>query len=239
MEGLKTALLTFWAPVRALGQAADKRLFVWPLVLVTLCGLGVTALSVSRTDYTTMAEEALEQLPAEEAAKLTPHEREEKIATSTKVALVQAGAGGLLGPTFVALGGAFFLWLGLKVAGGKPSFAGAFAVLAHAQLPAAVAKLLAIPALLTRSTLRVGELNDLLPSSLAALAPDGLTVGKLALLGSLDLFALWSVVLVVVGMAHVAKVTPLRASLAVLVLWASFVLVFRFALPSFTPPGPS
>ncbi|MBI5545033.1 MAG: YIP1 family protein [Deltaproteobacteria bacterium] len=238
MSGLKTALLTFWAPGRALAQAADERRFFWPLLLCTMVMLGFAALTVTRADYVRLAETALEKTP-EETAKLTPHEREEKIATVCKVAIVGEFASALLWPTTSVLLAALCLWLGFKVAGGAPGFVGTFAVLAHAMLPSALHELLSVPALLTRSAIRVGEASQLLPSSLAALAPEGLPLPKLALLGSVELFALWSVALVVLGMAHLAQVSRLRSAVVVTVLWASFVLVFRFALPTLGGAGSS
>ena len=241
MAGLKTALLTLWAPSRALPDAAEQRRFAWPLLLATLIAALWTALFVQRADLIALGEEAVEQMPQEDRAKLTPHEREEKIETTKKIAVVSAGAKALLAPAFLALAGAFMLWLGLKVAGGRPGFVASFCVLAHAMLPVSVARLLSIPALLSRPSLPVDEAEWLLPSSLAAVVPQAqaLSAPRLALLGSVDLFALWSVALAVLGMAHVAKVSRLRAGIVVLVLWASFVLVFRFALPSLTPPGPA
>lgn len=236
MEGLKTALLTFGSPEKALGRAADERRFVWPLVLVTLVSIGFTALFVPRTDLVRMAEEQLDKIP--ETAKLTPHEREEKIESAGKVAVVGSYASAAVGPAFGALLSAFGLWLGFKVAGGRPGFVGAFAVAAHAKLPDAVHEVLSVPALLQRTGMRIDEAIKLLPSSLASLAPEGTPLPQLTLLSAVDVFGLWSVALLAIGMAHVAKVTLLRSSIVTFVLWASYVLVFRFALPSLGP-GPS
>ena len=73
-----------------------------------------------------------------------------------------------------------------------------------------------------------------MPSSLAALLPDGASPPVLALAGAFDLFALWSLALVALGMASVADVSRRRALAVVVVLWASWVLLQRVALPGFT-----
>jgi hypothetical protein len=236
MAGLKIALLTLWAPVRALAKAADERRFLWPLLLVVACGVLFAALAAPRLDLAGPAEEQLEKQP--DYAKMTPHDREEKIGQAVKLGTVGLFASEAVLPGVMMLAAAFMLWLGFKVAGGKPGFGATVAVFANAMLPSAIKQLLTLPALLTRARLlSVQELAGLLPSSLAALAPEKLPLPKLALLGSVDLFALWSVALVAVGMAYVGKVSALRSTVVVAILWASFVLVFRFALPSLAAAG--
>ena len=234
MSGLRIALATLWSPRRALKDAADGRHFVWPLLLATLVSAGYTAILMPRVDWKAFAEKRLEALPPEELAKLTPHEREEKIETVGKVQGVSAYASAVVGTSAVALVVALCLWLGFKVAGGTPGFVGTLAVSAASLLPGAIKSLLSIPALLKREGMEVEEVVTLLPSSLASLAPEGTPMPQLSLLGSLDLFSIWAVVLIALGMAHVAKVSLLRSSLATGLLWAGYVLVFRFALPSLT-----
>jgi len=231
MAGLKTALLIFGTPARALTIAVQERRFTWPILLATGVALAFTALAVPRVDFAKAAEDALDSTPAE-AAKLTPHEREEKIATGAKVSAIYAFAASGAGPALSSLAAALFLWLGFKVAAGKPDLGATLAVAAHAALPLALKQLLTLPALLRSSGLAVADLERLLPSSLASLAAPGTSLPKLALLGSIDLFALWSVGLAALGMARVAHVSWLRSSMVVGALWATFVLVFRFSLPS-------
>ena len=239
MSAFKTALATLWAPGRALKEAADGRLFFWPLLLATVIGVGFTALYLQRTDFVAIADKQLDKLPAEDLVKMTPHEREEKVEQAGKLAVIGAYFSVAVGPAFLSLITALALWLGFKVAGGKPTFMGSFAVVAHTTLVGGIKSLLSIPALFQRDKLELEEVFKLLPSSLAALAPDGTPLPHLALLSSVDLFALWALVMTCIGMAYVGKVSMVRSTVVNVILWASFVLVFRFALPSLTSPGPS
>jgi len=121
------------------------------------------------------------------------------------------------------------------VAGGAPQFAPTFAIATHAFLPLSLKHLLMIPALMTRTGLLAQDLQRLLPSNLAALLPEGTPFGpKVGLLASLDLFSLWAIALVAVGMASVAKVSRPRSAVTSAVIWASFVAVFGIAVPAFT-----
>ncbi len=235
---LLLTLKTLWSPGAAMPAVVDQRRFVWALLLVAAVGLAFIVLATPRVDFASVIEEALDRVP-EAAAKLTPHERVEKIESGRKAAIVASIAGATAGQALFALFAAFFLWLAFKVAGGRPGFVGTFAVAAHAGLPSAAHDLLSLPALFQRTELRLTELPRLLPSNLAALAPEGLPAPQLSLLGEVDLFAAWTLVLVTLGMAHAAKVSRLRAGVVTFVLWASYVLVFRFAVPSLTGGTPS
>jgi len=238
MSGFLLALKTLWSPTAAMTAAADQRRFFWPLFLLALVGVGFVVLAMPRVDFASVVEEAIDSVP-EVAAKLTPYERVEKIETGRKATLVATFAGATVGQALFALAAGLFLWLGFKVAGGKPGFVASFAVASSAAMPTVVRDLLSVPALLRRESLRLTDLEKLLPSNLAALAPEGTPAPQLLLLAEADLFQLWVVFLVIIGMAHAAQVSKLRAGVVTFILWASYALVFRFAIPSLTTGGPS
>jgi len=128
-------------------------------------------------------------------------------------------------------------WLAFRVAGTKPGFRPTLAVAAHALLPLALAKLLLLPAVLARAPLPAGELPALLPTSLAALLPAQAAPLLTAVASSLDLFAAWAVVLLVLGMARVAGATRLRAGAVIVLLWTAWIVVARL-LPASMSGGP-
>jgi hypothetical protein len=237
MSSLTTALTTLWSPARALGQARDGRRFAWALALSTAASLAVAGASAARLDYDRGAAAKVDS--GESAAKMTPHEREEAIASAVKVSRLGTVLSGGLGPAASVLAAAFFLWLALIVAGGKPGFAATFAITAHAFLPLALRDLLTLPALLRHEGLTPQDLPGLLPSNLGAwLVDPAAPLGpRASLLGALDLFSLWALALLAVGLAPAARVSSLRSSTAVAVMWAAWLAVFAVALPSMTASG--
>jgi hypothetical protein len=216
-------------PTTGLPVAAAKRQFWEPLLFATAVGLLFAILAVPRLDFDRAAGEALDR--AEGAAQMSPHEREEKIGTVRRVGTLATYAGAALGPALVALAGALALWLGFKVVGGKSPYVGAFTAMAWGLVPGAVESLLTIPALLTRSSLEPEAVSRLLPASLGVFLPASYTGPLANLLWSVDLFSLWAVFVVGVGMAGVAGVSRRRSLTTVIVLWVSFVAVFKVALP--------
>jgi len=100
-----------------------------------------------------------------------------------------------------------------------------------ALLPGAIESLLSIPALIVRGTIPVEQLASIFPASLGSLLPAGVQGPLASFLGAVDLFSIWSVWLVSVGMAGVARVSGRRALVTTIVLWLAYVAVFRVALP--------
>jgi hypothetical protein len=216
-------------PGTELPRAAEQRRYWVPLLFATAAALLFSIVAVPRVDFERAAADALDR--SEDAAQISPHDREVKLEQARKVASLAAYSGAAFGTALTALLAAFWVWMAFKVVGGKPGFAETFTVMCWALLPGAVEALLAIPALLVRGTLMPEQLGTLLPSNLGILLPTGSKGPLASFLGAVDLFSLWAVWLVAAGMAGVARVSQRRALVTVTVLWLAYVAVFRVALP--------
>lgn len=217
-------------PARAMPQVAESGRFLPALLAATAAAVLFSAVAVPRLDFARVAAEALDGRP--DAAQMTPHQREDAEATTRKIGVVAGFAGALLGPTLMALGAAVSLWLGFKLAGGKPAFRPTLAVASFAQLPGGVHQLLALPAALRADALDPTLLPRLLPSSAGALLPVGASGPGPSFLFALDLFGLWAVALAALGMASAAQVSRRRAVVTTALLWLAWVAVFKVALPT-------
>lgn len=213
------------APSRGLAAAAARQRLLTALLVATLASLLVALVTVPRTDFTRGVAAGL----GPEAATMTPHQLEEAEVQAAKVGAVAGYAGAGFGPAFAILGTGLCCWLAFKVAGTRPGFKATLAVSAHALLPLFLARLLTLPAVLTQAPLVAGDLPGLLPSSLAALLPAGASPVAQAAASSLDLFTLWALALLVLGMARVAGASRLRAGLVVAVLWLAQVALLKLA----------
>lgn len=226
---------TVVAPSLGLAEVVTRRSILPALLGASLATLVYAGVLQSRIDVTSTIDAA----PATpDTPALTPHEVEEALATAHKMAVVKAYAGAIAGPTLTALGLAVALWLGFAVSSRRPGFVPTLAVASYAQLPAALGKLLTIPALLSRPGVSPAELDSLLPSHLAALT--GLTSppALVGALGAVDLFSLWALVLAVLGMRIVSGTSVARATATVAALWLAYVGVVDVALPSLLAGGP-
>lgn len=227
---------TLLSPGAGLAAAVERRRSLTALVLSTLAALAFAAVAAPRVDWERAAAARLDRTP--KGAELSPHDREQALATARKVGELGVWAGAAAGPAAAALGAAALLFLGFRVAGASPSFRDTFAVAAHGLVPIWLGRVLAIPAAVARAPLRPEELDSLLPSSAAALLPAGAPPPLAAALGALDLFALWAVALVAAGMARASGASARRAAAVAIALWIAFVAVARVALPALLADGP-
>jgi hypothetical protein len=228
---------TLAAPALGLASAVERRRSLAALVLATLAALAFAAAAVPRIDYERAAAAELARDP--KAAEMTPHAREEALATARKVGEIAGYAGALAGPVLHALGAAVALFLAFRVAGTRPAFRETFAVAAHGLLPIWLARLLAIPAALARAPIPAEQAGSLLPSGPAALLPHGAPPALAGALGALDLFALWAVALIATGMARASGASRRRAAVVTVVLYLAWIAVARIALPAATAAGPA
>lgn len=226
---------TLVAPAFGLAKVVERRRSLAALAVSTLAALAFAWVAVPRLDYERAAAARLERDP--KAAELTPHARQEALATARKVGEIAGWARAALGPALAALGAAAALFVGFRVAGARPPFRETFAVASHGLLPVWLGALLALPAVIAHAPVRVEDLGRLLPSSPAALLPEGAPAALAAALGALDLFALWSLALVAAGMARASGASLRRSAAVTAILWAAFVAVVGVALPALAAAG--
>jgi len=147
-------------------------------------------------------------------------------------------AGAAASPSLLALGAAAFLFVGFRVAGTRPGFKETFAVAAHGMLPSWIGALLAIPALVLRAPIAPDDLPRLLPSSAAALLPQGAPAPAIAGLSALELFTVWSIALVASGMAIASGASRARALTVTIVLFLAYVALFKVVPAASLAAGP-
>lgn len=216
---------TLTSPGRALDAVVSRRRSLVALLAATAASVLVALVTVPRIDFTKGS--MVGRGP--EAAALTEHQLEEAQAQAAKLGAISGYAAAGLGPAFAVLGTALACWLAFRVAGTRPGLKATVAVAAHAFLPLFLSRLLALPAVILKAPLSLADLPTLLPSSAAALLPASAPPAALAAASSVDLFALWAAVLLVLGMARVSGATLRRSGAVVAVLWLAQVAFLKVA----------
>jgi Yip1 domain len=221
------------APGRGLPAAAERRAVMAPLAAATLASLLLAVVATPRVDFEGPALDEMDRAARKDpqAAQPAPHEVEEKLAQARKVGAVGSYAAGALAPTLAAVGAALALMLAFRVAGSRPPFGATLAAVSWGLLPLALRALLLLPAVSRMRGVEAVLVDRALPSSLGALLPSAAPPRLAALAHAVDLFSLWAVVLVALGMAHAAGTSRARSLAVVAVLWVSYILVAYVALP--------
>lgn len=230
-------LRTMVRPGSAFAELAARPRFAVALAFVTGLALLAAAVTAPRTDHGPGLAEMAMAGDGQPAPEPTQFQREESAATARKLGLVIDWTTAALAPTMLALLTAASLAAGFRVAGARASLRASLAVAAHGTLPIWLARVLAVPAVLAHAPIPAADVSRLLPSSAAALLPESASPILAGALGALDLFSLWAVWLLALGMARITGATRTRALITTAVLYLAFLALFRIALPSFAVFG--
>jgi hypothetical protein len=216
-------------PLDGVGAAVQARRWVWPLL--GLCAAMIFSGVAFALRWDAGPPTVARLAEAGELARTTERELEEAVRQAWRLALVGGVAKGLfLAPLWVLL-----LSVGLKVCCwlvGRPlAFVRAFTVTAVGLLPVALCHLLFGAVALSSDGLTLEQAAGLIPSHAGALFPElSPELGRLA--RAMDLFNLWSAVLVGLGLAAGTGMSRPRGVLFGLFLYAAFAGVLVIGLPA-------
>lgn len=222
------------SPDQGFGRVTERRRVGLALAVATAAALVTAAVVLPRVDF---GAAALRDRRTPAGEERTEGELLEAAITARKLGQIVGWAGAALLPSALAVGAAGALFAGFRVAGTRPDFKATLAVTAHGLLPVWLGKLLAIPAAVTHAPVPPEDVSRLVPSSLAALLPASAPPPLAAALSALDLFALWALALVVVGMARASGGSRARSLAVTVTLFAAYVALLK-VVPAALAGGP-
>jgi len=220
-SGFGRLISVFTSPGKTFASIAQRPTWIPPVVVVLLLSIAASAVVMPRMDMRSVIRQSIE----DSGRDMTPEQIDMAAEKGAQFGKVFAVIGIVFQPILFLLLALIF-WVVFKLAGGDFSFPVSFSVVTHGLLPGALAALLTIPVVLSKSTLSYEQVKtgSFLTSNLAAFAPPGTKHGLLSLLSSVDVFSLWSLVLLVIGYRIAAKVSKASAIGVVVGLWAVYVL---------------
>ncbi|MDX1502088.1 MAG: YIP1 family protein [Thermoanaerobaculia bacterium] len=204
-----------FSPAKTFDGLAARPTWVVALLVLLLAGVVTSYLAVDRVDFEEAIREQLEarNRPVPDDSGLEGIARVQKIFAWAVGPVVFASA-------FYFLAALLF-WLGMRLAGSEMGYMPAVSTTLHGYMPAVVKALVTIPVILGRAEITVEELQtgSLLASNLSFLAPEEAGPVVTSLLSSVDLFSIWSIVLLGMGFSIVGKISRQSATVTVVVVW--------------------
>lgn len=212
----------FYEPSKVFAEIATRPTWLFAVLVMVLVALAAQLVLAPKIDWDGTIREQLASRSA--SANLSEAEMARAVESGRKIASVTGYAAPVLVPiVLLVMAGVYFL--GLKAFSSQGDFKQVFSMVTHALLPATlVGALLRIVISFTRSSFTAQEIETLVKSSLASFLSADAGKAVKALAGFVDLFVLWQVVLLALGLAIVGKVRKGQAWTILAVVWGIWIL---------------
>lgn len=226
MESLKRLIGVLFAPTETFRRIAERPTWVVALVLLLALGVAVGIVVAQKIDVEAERDMIRQQIEERQGLRGDELERQvdqiaginAKIRPFTPLLVVAFG-------TLAYLLVAVIFLVGTKLAGGEIDFRRSFATTLHGMVPQGISALIALPLVISRESIdpEAAQGGSFLASNLSFLAPEDASRAVESILGSLDLFTLWSVVLLIIGYSVVGRLSKGAAAGLVVGAWIVWV----------------
>ena len=209
----------FVNPVEVFRDIARKPTWAAVLLLTMLLSAGTQFAVLPHLDMEATIRQSLER-----SGREVPEEQMDRmIANASKVAWIGPVAAVVMVPVIMSILAGLYL-LGLRLAGSDTSFVHTFSATLHAYWPASVAKAAILVALVSRTgKIAAEEMQFLVKSNLGAFLSAEAPRWQVALGSVVDVFNVWTFVLLVLGLSIVGGVSRKKAGVVAGVLWLVYV----------------
>lgn len=210
------------SPGKTFRSIAERPTWVAALLLLMVLAGAVGILVNQRMDPDEMRKSITERIEKAQGGKASEADVDRAMEMSQKFSSVTRFLIPVVSGLFYLLVAGLFLMAFRFFGGSEISFKTSLSTALHAFMPGAVAALLVLPVILSRERISMEEAQggNLLASNLGAFAPEDASPVVKALLGSVDFFSIWTILLLILGYRLTAKVSTATAATVVLVLWA-------------------
>lgn len=213
--------MSFTSPAEVFEDIGRKPTWLLCLVCYIIVIVAASLVIYSHMDHEANLRDTLEMMNIE----LPEEAIEEQIASSEKRWFLRPVVGAVITPLALVIAAAVF-FLMLKLVGSDASYPDTLSTMLHAYWPPKLISSVLLAAIVAwqGSVTEFGVLRAL-KSSLAGFLPEDASLPAMTVASFIDVFRIWSIVLLVIGFGIVAKISRQKATIAALVPWVVFVLV--------------
>lgn len=207
-----------FSPKDAFADIARRPSWVAPLVLLSLIWFGLCFVLVQKADWLGFTKQQIEKnkFAASRIEQLKDADRDRVYEQGARRSQMVQYARGVIGwPLLIVFAAGLYFGAFKLIAGARVSFANALAISAFGHIPMGLREVIAIPVNWFKESSAIDPQN-FLASNPAAFLPESAPAWQMIPLASLDVFALWALVLIAVGFSAVdPKKVPMGKALGI------------------------
>lgn len=204
------------APVDTFLSIARRPDWVVPFLAIAILSLASGILIATKVDFNALAHEAMEMNP--NTAQIPADRLESSIKFTAAIMKVSAYANPLLMALALVIVAAV-LMVSLRLFAGEITFLQAFSVTLYAWMPRLVKQIIGTIVIFSRNEVSILDLQNPVVSNLGFLADPKTNPVLYAIASSVDLFAIWSVILMIIGLAIASRLSRGRSAAIVVGWW--------------------
>jgi hypothetical protein len=208
----------FFSPGATFRDIVHRPGWIAPMILLMVIWLGLCATLVKRADWLTYTKQQIEKnkFAARQIDALPEAQKETAYEQGAERSKITQYVRGVIGWPLLILFSAAINFAAFRLIGGvRANFGTAFAITTFAHLPMSLRELLAIPVTFLKDPQSIDPQN-FLASNPAAFLGDSAPAWQLIFFGSLDIFAIWAIILMAVGFSAAdPKKAPIGKALGI------------------------
>ncbi len=209
-----------FAPADTFEDIARKPDVLVPLVLILLISLFSTLVLVPRIDF----EESVRQQMEQSGRNMSPQDMDRAAKMGAAFGKVMAYTGPLWGIAVLVIMASVLL-LAFRMLGGEGGFKQALSVTLYSWIPLALNSVIATIVAFSRESIDPTQMQTLVRSNPAFLVDMKAHAVLYSALASLDLFTIWTLILLSIGFAAVSRFSKAKSAVIVVSLWLVTVVV--------------
>lgn len=209
-----------FAPADTFRDIARKPDVLVPLAILVILGFISAAILVPRMDFEAMMQEQM----AQSGRQMSDADLERAARMGAAFGKVMAFASPIFGIAVWAIIAGVLL-LAHRLLGGEGNFKQAFSTTIYAWIPTAISGIVLTIVAAAKGEVNPATMNTLVKSNPAFLVDMKDNPILFALLSSLDLFTIWTLILLIVGFSTLSRVSRAKSAAIVVSLWLVTVVV--------------
>lgn len=213
-----------FSPKRSFEDIVRKPGWLLPMVLLTILSIAVSFSINQRINWSEFMRQQIEKSP--QASQMSEEQKQQRIEGGAKFSPIFTYCIGAFGPILGALVIGLVMWGAYSLLGGiSTNFSTAFGITSHAFLTGLVSSPLFILILFLKPYGTV-DLENPVAANLAAVLPDDSAKWLVALGKSIDVFTLWTLILLAIGFSSVnpKKLKGAKPYTIAFAVWGVYVL---------------
>jgi len=207
----------FFAPGETFASIARRPDFVVPLVILLVVSLVTGVIAAQKVDFKEVAREAVEASPR--ASRMPPDLLEKQVNMMGGFMKV-AAYGSPFVSAIMLLVLAAILFAAFKIFGGEGDFLQALSITIYAWFPNLIRAIVGVVIILTKKSLTIYTLKNPVASNIGYFINPKLHPIAEAFFSSIDLFTIWTMILLIIGFAAMSRFSRARSAAIILSLWA-------------------